>query len=44
VANVNAIYMSATANARVTGSFSLAVEMAKVVITAKLKVIEEGHH
>jgi hypothetical protein len=38
------MYMSATANARVTGSSSLAVEMAKAVIMAKLKVVEEGHH
>jgi len=40
-AKANAMYMRATASARVIGSSSLAVEMAKLMITAKSEVVEE---
>jgi hypothetical protein len=43
-ARANAMYMRATASAWVTGSSSPAVEMAKSMITAKLKVVEERHY
>ena len=43
-ARANAMYMSATTNAQVTGLSSLAVEMAKAMITAKSEVVEERRH
>ena len=42
-AKANAMYMSATANARVTG-LSSAAEMAKAMIMAKSEVVEERHY
>jgi hypothetical protein len=43
-ARVNTIYMRVTANARVTGSFSLVVEAAKVMMLAKSTVIGKRSH
>ena len=40
----NRMYMRATTNAHSTGLSSLVVEMAKSVITAKSKVVEERCH
>jgi len=43
-ARANRMYMRATTNARSTGSFSLMIEMAELMITAKLEVMEERRH
>jgi hypothetical protein len=43
-AKANAMYMRATASAQVTGSSSIMVEAAELMIVAELEVVEEGCH
>jgi hypothetical protein len=43
-AKANAMYTRAIASARVTRSSSVVVEMAELVIIAKLKMVEERRH
>jgi hypothetical protein len=43
-ARANRMYMRATTNARSTGSFSLMIEMAELIIMAKSEVMEERRH
>ena len=40
----NAMYMRATASAQVTGSSSIVVEAAQLMIVAESEVVEEGCH